>query len=470
MYAAHFETLGCRLNQVESEALARALSDAGLSVDMDPISAASAPRFDVVLCVVNTCTVTSKAEQKARRLIRLLLSRFPSAAVAVTGCYAELGRKEIAAIDERIVVLPGSRKANLAETAPLLAESLLRMEREGSLSGAHIAAELSRFFDEAAVRGSNPFLFSTESFLRHSRPSIKIQDGCASHCSYCAIRLARGRPVSLDAQKVIEGIQRLEDAGHHEVILTGVNLSQYISSFKGQSLDMARLIPLILEHTNHIRLRISSLYPERIDDAFCSAAAHERVLPFFHLSVQSGSDSVLAAMRRPYRREQVITAAEKLRHIKENPFISCDLITGFPGETERDFDHTLSLCEIVRFAWIHAFPFSARPGTEAFSMKGRVRESLARERVKRLGELARREKQAYISGCIGKTISAIAERDKTGGIRHAITDNYLHVRLVNAEEAAVPQGARITVRIEGIASDADLRADMAVFDVLGRLV
>ena len=542
-YTVHFETLGCRLNQIESEAAARFFADAGFAVDMESMSASAAAPPKTVLSVVNTCTVTGKAEQKARRLIRLLLRKMPDACVLVTGCYAELEAAAIRAIDERVCVLPGSRKdlladipaelgnylAAMAETQPaglqggavpahaFMRELVARLElekpspdnlkgrrehhgREGqaltagktSLLAAQKslpAKELSDFVPAGGAQDGamHPaFRLSTDTFFAHSRSAIKIQDGCNCECTYCRIHLARGRSVSLDADQVVRRVQRLEAAGQQEVVLTGVNLSQYWGRYSGGGasssggfrgrdgearLKLAGLLQAILDNTRSIRVRISSLYPESVDESLCQVVGHQRIQPYFHLSVQSGSDAILTAMRRPYRSAQVYRAVELLRRAKGNPFIACDIIAGFPGETEEDFALTQRLCEACRFAWVHAFPFSPRPGTTAAAMKGQVPQSVARRRVKWLTSFAIQSKCSYISMWKGQVVSAITEHNRqdrressrltaigesragsgearlsSGGskrLTHAVTENFIHLEL----PGSFPQGISIRVKI-----------------------
>jgi threonylcarbamoyladenosine tRNA methylthiotransferase MtaB len=250
--------------------------------------------------------------------------------------------------------------------------------------------------------------------------------------------------VSLDGDEVIARVKKIEDAGWGEVILSGVNLSQYRSGGG----DFAGLLERLLAETDRIAIRIGSLYPERVDDAILPALAHGRICPHFHLSVQSGSDRILKAMRRPYAADAVIRATQRLRSIKENPFLACDIITGFPGETDEDFAQTLDLCERAGFAAIHAFPFSPRPGTEAWEMKPRIPERVAGERVARLTALAEKNLRAYGEYWIGRTVSAVAEETPEGKPVTAVTENYLSVTLA-ADSRLVPRGKRILVTITG---------------------
>ena len=421
MYTVRFETLGCRLNQIETEAAAGAFAEAGFRICMDNTAGSEDIPSETILCVVNTCTVTSKAEQKARRIIRLLLSRYPSAAVAVTGCYAEVDADSIAALDSRIAVLPGRIKDALLDVPCILFDSLTRFEQMGAVSGERIAELLRTVF--STERKPDPFRFSAETFFKHSRAAIKIQDGCdgcANRCSYCRIRLARGAPVSLDVCDVISRVRQLEAAGYPEAVLTGVNLSQYRSSWQGKPVDAADMLSLLLSHTEKIRLRISSLYPERVDDAFCRAADNRRVSPFFHLSVQSGSDSILSAMRRPYTSAQVVQAVERIRSLRDDAFIACDIIVGFPGETEEDFARTVELCRTCRFAWIHVFPFSPRPGTLAADMPNQINRATSKQRVKVISGVADGFRHEFMRAHIGQTVPVLVEENNLGRTPHDI--------------------------------------------------
>ena len=547
-FIVHFETLGCRLNQIESESAASFFADAGFVVDMESMTAAAPVPENVVLSIINTCTVTGKAEQKARRLIRLLLRKMPHSCVLVTGCYAELEVEAIQAIDHRVCVLPGSRKDLLAdiplelkahldsvfdgaqiEITPFLKNLVSRLCAEkpkptniksrhsendehdeshhvhhghsaGSekqlevptQSGAETGGrksllasvkplknkDLSGFTPVAESKDtfiSPVFRLATDTFFAHSRSSIKIQDGCNCECTYCRIHLARGRAVSLDVAEAVRRVQLLEEAGHQEVVLTGVNLSQYRGLYQGQDgeeyLNLAGLLQKILENTSSIRIRISSLYPESVDEELCAVISHQRIQPYFHLSVQSGSDAILKAMRRPYRSAQVYRAVELLRQAKDNPFIACDIIAGFPGESDEDFALTQAMCQTCNFAWVHAFPFSPRPGTPAATMKGQVTQSVAGQRVKWLTSFAIQSKCSYISMWKGQVVSAITEhnrQDRKNSIQlhhgteghgedkmemqatngnqqctHAVTENFIHLEL----PGAFPQGVSIRVRI-----------------------
>ena len=431
-FRVHFETLGCRLNQDETEGAAEAFRSEGFFCTMGGLSSSSQPDAETLLAVLNTCTVTGKAEQKARRIIRLMLSSFPNAVVIVTGCYASLDGEIIKSIcPERIVVLGGNKKQLLSKIPPAVKkEGLTQKDVLDALRG---------------LSEPSPFTLYTSTFQKHSRSSLKIQDGCNCSCSFCRICLARGRSVSLPWKEVVRRVQKLESLGMGEVVLTGVNLCQYEDFLEdGKRIRLTELLSLILKNTSTIRIRLSSLYPQSLNADMCAVLSHSRIQPFFHLSIQSGSPRILSLMNRPHSLEQVEEAVRLLRVAKEDPFISCDIIAGFPSETEEDFELTQKLCRKSDFAWIHAFPFSPRPGTRAKDMENQVPERIKDQRVEWLTKTAVDGKIAYIERHKGKVLSAVLEnREKLC----AVTENYLHVSCSVEEGIEVKRGSVCRVRI-----------------------
>lgn len=525
------ETLGCRLNQAEAESFASLCADAGFSLyhsGNDHTAAAQAtsgadtaaflpaaqffaplPPEHTILCFVNTCTVTGKAEQKARRLLRLLAKEHPHAVILVTGCYAQLEAAEIEALHPHILSFPGQQKDLLTILPTYLADlvrssaypdtmlflSALRSFLAALATGKHnrslntiqktapssggldrtadttqdavlpsslgdnkepllppgtqVVSTLSdiQIAPQFGTDGMQPALFALSSsrFLFHSRAFLKIQDGCNAACAYCRIRLARGKSISLPAADVLTRLRNIEDAGIPEVTLSGVNLSQYRSEVG----DFADLLTLMLAHSK-IRIRISSLYPDRIDAALIPLLGHPQICPHFHLSVQSGSNTVLKAMHRSYSREGVYRAVSELRRVKGNPFIGADIITGFPGETEQDFEETYTMCRELNFAGIHAFPFSARPGTEAWKMQPKVPERIAGQRVKRLNTLAQEQAAAYLHAWDSKLVYGVTEAPRNG-THTVITENYLSLPLQEAEQ--LHGGEYVQVRVRGTTAE-----------------
>lgn len=453
-----FETLGCRLNQIESEAAASFFTDLGFSVEMEGLSAKTAADPAIYLFVVNTCAVTQKAEQKARRLIRLMLKNFPKAAVLVTGCYAQLSAEDLCAMDSRICVLKGQLKSRIEKAPEILADFLKKSPWNPSEFALHLTKTLESLPVEKPGFPENSFKLSTDSFIAHSRSSLKIQDGCNNNCSYCTINIARGHSVSLDVQTVLERVKALEKAGQSEIVITTVNIGQYKGAWKGDFLNFTELLKLCLEITSTIRFRISSLYPEVVDDEFCKVIQNPRVQPHFHISVQSGSDSVLKAMNRRYKSSDVAEACRRLRAAKKNPFIACDLITGFPGETDECFEDTLNLAKACGFTWIHAFPYSERPGTAAIHFKNKVPQNVSGQRAQKLTDFAISSKINYIEENIGKELFAVLELNRTPKIitvegrktriYHAVTENFLHVEIsVPEEDAEKIKKAAVLVKI-----------------------
>lgn len=469
-----FQTLGCKLNQLETESIADRFLAAG---------AVLVPYHqEADLYIINTCTVTTKAEQKARRDIRAALARSPLAVVVATGCYAQMEPAALRALGERVVVLEGDLKAGLLSLAAWLSENwqghgdLYYAVREWQEELEHELEDELQHKAGATNAARDRFAFHPEHFAMHSRPALKIQDGCNHRCAYCRVCLARGRSVSLSPEEALARVRALEAAGKAEVVLTGVNLAQYGAELRtgpasGSFLDFPRLVEFLIRETDSIAFRISSYEPERIDDAFLAMFASPRVRPHLHLSVQSGCTETLRRMARPYDAGQVRRAVQAIRSVREDPFLACDIIAGFPGETDSEFEQTISLLEELDFAWIHAFPFSPRPGTPAWDMRPRVPERIAGERTGRLIQLARLGKTRYIERWTGRIVSMVVEGPggevqddeamTQGDSMHGTTENYLKAAVVRSEmerqadrsaaslERVPVPGSQVQVRILG---------------------
>jgi len=274
-----------------------------------------------------------------------------------------------------------------------------------ALEGLDLLSEAHRLAELAAGRIPDPFAFVPGDARFHARVQLKVQDGCDNRCTYCRVCLARGRSLSLEPSVVQARSAALQAAGTAEIVLTGVNLSQYRSG----GLDFPGLLCTLAGGPGKLAYRVSSYEPDRVDDAFVRAFALPRVRPHLHLSVQSGSDRILRAMGRHYGRDQVLRAVEAVRAVRLDPFIGADIILGFPGETDADFRDTLDLLERIEPAWVHAFTFSPRPGTKAFDMKDRVPERVAVERAALVQALAVRGKAAFAARRVGTVLEAVAE-------------------------------------------------------------
>jgi threonylcarbamoyladenosine tRNA methylthiotransferase MtaB len=425
MPSAAVQTLGCKLNQLESESIAEAFSRAGFSVGAGPAA-------DIL--VINTCSVTSKSEQKARRLIRKALRDNPGGCVIVTGCYAQLEASALAALEgprepelpRRLFVLSGDRKALLLDLPRRLLDSAAGPGWAGPEA---LSRSLERLLGPSSgapdIAGDLSFRFNPGDFSFHSRPFLKIQDGCDRACSYCRVALARGPSRSLDAKTLLARLGELEATGHGEAVLTGVNINQYRSA----GLDLGGVLAYLLANTRTIALRLSSLEPDGMDGSLLRILSNRRVRPHFHLSIQSGSPRILERMRRSSSPAAVEAAIRRLRELREDPFLACDIIAGFPGETPAEFAETYDLCRRSNFAWIHAFPYSRRPDTEAWDFPDSVPEREAASRVESLMGLARQGRAAYVGAWTGKTVAAIVEAGDGGEFFAALSENYLRLRL-----------------------------------------
>jgi threonylcarbamoyladenosine tRNA methylthiotransferase MtaB len=465
MFSVAIYTLGCKLNQVESEALAAAFRQEGFTLlsrteaspgetgaessvpensgpDLPAIAHNAGSRPDLI--IINTCTVTSKADQKARRLIRKALrdaSLLPgkNACVIVTGCYAQLESEVIAALDfheaedeRRLFVVKGGEKSALLDLPRFISEHVSGGDKRG-------LRELVAAWDERREVTDTVFRFAPEDFSFHTRSFLKIQDGCGKHCTYCRIRLARGPSISLPASQALAELQTLEAAGYAEAVLTGVNISQYRDTTHG---GLAELLEYLLAGTERIALRLSSLDPGCVDERFAPALANRRIRPHFHLSVQSGSAEILHKMGRGYSPQTIERAITLLRSFKDDPFLACDIITGFPGETQTEFEKTLALCEKTGFAWIHAFPYSKRPGTPAAAFRETVSERDAARRVETLIKLAHAGREDYVRRWQGREVELLVESGTApkSGCCHGTSENYLKLRVLYAGKEAPPPG------------------------------
>lgn len=403
MPKAAFYTFGCKLNQVETESIASVFSDSGWQI--------GSIHEQADLYCINTCTVTSKSEQKARKLIRKVSRDYPQTPIIVTGCYTELNQQDIASLAENIIALKGNDKSRLLKLA--------EFETNSVPSVALIKDFLLNEQQENAT-----FLFPYTSPQFHTRAFVKIQDGCNNTCSYCRVRLARGKARSNTAYNIIKQCLKLEENGVKEIILTGVNISQY----QEKKHTLSDLLYQIVEATKKVRIRLSSLEPDMITPELRQSLENDRICPHFHLPVQSGDDTVLSLMNRKYKAQHIEKAINGLRKIKEDPFIAADIITGFPGESEENFYNTKKLVEKCNITKLHVFPYSPRPGTAAYSFKEHVPERITRQRSSILRTLSQDNLKAYINRNIGKVVYPIVENiQEENYICEGTTENYLHV-------------------------------------------
>lgn len=386
-------TLGCRLNQAESEAVAERFQNAGFTLS-------SWSSADIV--IVNSCTVTAKAEQKARRMIRKFAER---SEVIVTGCYAELEKDEVLSLSNKVTVFSLKEKASLLS----LPEHI-----RTALSAGMSAHEAIVSFTE---RSDDLFAFDASSFQYHSRAYLKVQDGCDNSCGYCRTTIARGPAVSLPAEEAVRRALEIEAKGFHEIMLTGVNLTMYDHDGEGLGGLVEKLLAAL---GDGMRLRLSSMEPDHVDERLLDTLSDHRMQPHFHIPIQSASAKVLERASRRYSIEHVEHIIERMRDAKDDPFIACDVIAGLPGEGDREFMETYDFLDRNGFAAMHVFPYSPRPGTPLYGARDRAAERVRDERAEKLRELSARHSLEYIKRQMGKRLEILVENGSEG-----TTGNYL---------------------------------------------
>lgn len=404
-------TLGCRVNQCESEAIAQSFADRGHTILNSHESAD--------LIIVNTCTVTSKAEQKARREIRLFSK---SAPVLVTGCYAQVNPAEIEGLAGNVVVFPLMRKPELLGLAQFMDNG----------NSTDILTTIREFAKERRQGYGSLFDFAPSEFSYHSRSYLKIQDGCDNNCGFCRVHIARGPSDSLDSDIVVKRALEIEKKGYHEIVLTGVNLTMYDHTGKGLG---GLLQKLLKEIGPDMRFRLSSLEPDHIDDLLLEQLQDHRMQPYFHIPIQSAADKVIRRINRKYDSSHLEYVITQLRRIKDDPFLACDIITGLPGEGPDEFEITRSFLERHGFALMHVFPFSPRPDTALADARDRAPESVRDERALILRTLSARLNKTYVERQVGKEAELILEGRRIGKW-HGITGNYLKVDVSGAPDTA----------------------------------
>ena len=394
-------TLGCKTNQAESMNMEHALNNAGHQV----VEMLEKPD----ICIINTCTVTSKADYQSRQLINRALKN--NAKVIVTGCYAELNNEQIKNIDNNIEVIRNNNKSNIINMIP------------NEYSSGNI---------------------NFSKYARH-RPAVKVQDGCNYSCSYCAIPMARGGSRSIPIDRVISEIKFYESLGYKEIVLTGIHLGTYGLDLKPKK-SLSMLLDNILKNTNIPRIRISSLEIKEIDDKFLELLTEERICKHLHIPLQSGDDNILKLMNRTYSTKDFLSGIERI--IKKVPEISIgtDVIVGFPSEGEVEFENTKKLIESIPFSYLHVFPYSPRPRTKAVTFSGQVAGAIKKERVKILREIGMAKKEDYIEKNIGKSLDIIVEdRCEDGVIGTA--GNYIKVLVT--DENNIKEGMLVNVHVLG---------------------
>ena len=466
MATFHIEHFGCRATQADAAAIERQLLDRGY------LAAHGAAGADVV--VVNTCTVTASADSQARQAIRTIHRENPAARIIVTGCYAQRAPEELASLAGVTWVVGNSHKPEIPRLVeqtfqPAVAgQGFVPLEQiDNSRKGVRDAndAELMSLARGPAKILTGNVLEQTAVLVApieggeggHTRPILKIQDGCNNRCAYCVIPFVRGRSRSLPPAEVLAEIRRLAAAGYREIVLSGINLGSYGRDLTPR-VEFAALLRRILDETPLERLRASSIEPMDVtQDLIELFASSDRIARHFHMPLQSGSDRVLAAMHRWYRTAHYARRVELIRDLLPDAGIGADVIAGFPGETEADYRATASLVEQLPLTYLHVFAFSARPRTKAAEIAGEVPPEVIKRRARELRALGAKKAAVFRAAQLGRTLRVLTLRRQgkapSGSWTGAIASNYLEVRVAGSW----PANRVLDVRIA--ATDPDLFGD-----------
>ena len=400
-----FVTLGCKVNQVESEAMREALLAAGFQ------EAAGGETADVV--VVNSCTVTATSDQKARQALRREKKRNPGAVAVLTGCWPQAFPQEAQEFLEADVVLGTARRGDLV---PRLLEYLSTKQRVVDIAP-HQKGEKFEKLTISAMHG-------------RTRAFVKIEDGCDRFCSYCIIPYARGRVRSKPLEDIREEAARLGEAGYKEVVLTGINLPAYGKDLGG---DLCDAVEAACAAPGILRVRLGSLEPEQLTPpVIARLAAQEKLCPQFHLSLQSGCDDTLRRMNRHYTTAEYRQIVGDLRKAFPNCAVTTDIMVGFAGETEEEFAKSLAFAKEIAFAKVHVFAYSRRPGTRAYDMPGQVPNREKERRSREMIAATLETQRVFFAAQTGRVEEVLFEQERDRNVYEGYTRNYTPVRVASA--------------------------------------
>ena len=384
-----FYTLGCKVNQYETQALEQLVTQRGHS--LVPFEEAA----DAY--VINTCTVTAVSDKKSRQVIRRARKSAPDAVIAVCGCYPQTHPDDVEKLGVDLIAGTGDRTG--------FVDLLEREWQDRQPITALDDAFQRRTFEPLPAGGLEG----------RTRAMLKMEDGCVNFCSYCIIPYARGRVRSLPLDDCVRQARELEAAGYREIVLTGIEISSWGQDLEGKP-ELIEAIEAICQGLSpDTRVRLGSLEPRTITPDFCRrAAALPNLCPHFHLSMQSGCDTVLARMNRKYDSNRYYESVKFLHEVYDRPAVTTDLIVGFPGETEEEFQQTLDFIQKCAFSAMHIFPYSKRPGTPAAKLPGQVLNAVKEERAHRAAQIARTMQDAYLDSWVGETVPVLFEEERDG--------------------------------------------------------
>jgi threonylcarbamoyladenosine tRNA methylthiotransferase MtaB len=397
-------TLGCKVNQFESEALLSSFEGGGYR--LIPFGEPA----DIT--IINTCTVTHRADFQSRQIVRRALRANPDSLLIVTGCYAQVHPEALAKIEGVRYVLGNQEKNRLLEILPLLERGDFPRIQAGDISK-------ENFFSEMPLH----------SFHHHTRAFLKIQDGCNRACSYCIVPRARGPSRSLPLDRILGHLRSLREKGFKEVVLTGIHIGTYGLDLN-PSLTLERLLQELETAQTPGRIRLSSVEPGDFSEPLISSLSQStKVCPHLHIPIQSGEDEILRKMSRDYDAGFLGTLITDLDRRIPGLCLGADVIAGFPGETEEKFEQTLQLIETLPLSYLHVFPFSRRKGTPASEFSPQVREATIKERAEKLRALGKKKRQAFYQMFLGREVSVLVEdrRDKRTGMWKGFSRNYIPI-------------------------------------------
>ena len=407
MKKVSFYTLGCKVNQYETNAMAQKFKESGYEiVDMnDDISD---------ICIVNTCTVTNMSDRKSRHSLRRVKEKNPSAIIAAVGCYAQVAKNDLENMPEIDIVLGNEEKANIVQYVEKF------IENEKKLIEIEDIATKKEFEDMGQI-----------TYTEKTRAFIKVQDGCNQFCSYCIIPYARGRVRSRNAESIIKEITQIAQNGIKEVVITGIHVASYGRDF-GNENGLIELLEKINEIEGIKRIRLGSLEPKIITEEFMQRLSKlEKICHHFHLSLQSGCDATLKRMNRKYTTSEVKEIIERLRRYYDDVMLTTDIIVGFPGETEEEFETTYQFLKQAKLYKMHVFQYSPRKGTRAAVMPNQIEGNIKEARSKKLIELSNENQKMYNQQLVGKEAEVLFEdKEVEDGITYfrGHTQNYVLVK------------------------------------------
>jgi len=428
----HISTLGCKVNQHESDVLAAGLNAHGWqAVEDDAIA-------DV--CIVNTCTVTQKASMQSRQMIRQLQRNHPGARIIVTGCYAQIAPEEIKSIDGVHAIVGHGRKSDLPE---LIVQAAAHTDASPYCAVEDLAA---------GIPFAEPLITTPGT---RTRPFLKIQDGCNSFCTYCIVPYARGRSRSMRPEQVLRHLNHLGAMGYHEVVLTGIHLGAYGMDLSPAT-HLQALLGQIATHRPLRRIRLSSIEPNELTHSIIDLVASSDIFcPHFHLPLQCGDDTILRRMHRPYTRDLFLQQVRAIKTCLPQASVGADVLVGFPGENEHAFANTSQLIEELPLSYLHVFPFSGRPGTPAGNYPDQIPPQVIKQRTARIRAIGLEKKRAFMRSAVGQNAAVLVEtrRDAVTGHLKGLTANYLTVLLQGDDRS---MNTIVPVVIEAVHNDGSL--------------